>query len=330
MDMSEITLTHDLHTLRGEMRVNQPMKKYTSWRAGGEAERLYLPADLTDLVEFMQVLPPDEQVYVVGLGSNLLVRDGGLQGTVVVLHARLNDLRLELLNEGGALIYAGAGVACAKVARFAAMHGMGGAEFLAGIPGTVGGALAMNAGCYGVETWEIVERVQTVNRTGRLRERTVEDYEIGYRHVALKAEVLTPVKEQKTGFVTNEEWFTGGYFKLISGEEAASRRKIKDLLDRRISSQPLNLPNAGSVFRNPPGDSAARLIESCGLKGLRIGGAMISPKHANFIVNTGGATAADIEAVITTVRKTVKEQTGNELQPEVRVIGNPRIHQDSP
>jgi UDP-N-acetylmuramate dehydrogenase len=328
--MSEITLTHGLHTLRGEMRVNQPMKKYTSWRAGGEAERLYLPADLTDLVKFLQDLPPDEPVYVLGLGSNLLVRDGGLQGTVVILHARLNDLRLEQLNEGGVLIYAGAGVACAKVARFAAMHGMAGAEFLAGIPGTVGGALAMNAGCYGVETWEIVERVQTLNRTGRLRERTVEDYEIGYRHVALKAEARTPVEEQKTGFFTNEEWFAGGYFKLMGGDEAASRRKIKDLLDRRISSQPVNLPNAGSVFRNPPSDSAARLIESCGLKGLRIGGAMVSPKHANFIVNIGGATAANIEAVIMAVRKTVKAQTGIELQPEIRVIGNPRVHQDSP
>jgi UDP-N-acetylmuramate dehydrogenase len=330
MDMSEITLTHGLHTLRGEMRVNQPMKKYTSWRAGGEAERLYVPADLTDLAEFLQGLPPDEPVYVVGLGSNLLVRDGGLRGTAVILHARLNDLRLEQLNEGAVLIYAGAGVACAKVARFAAMHGMAGAEFLAGIPGTVGGALAMNAGCYGVETWEIVEQVRTLNRAGRLRERMAEEYEIGYRHVALKAEARNPVKEQKTGNFTGEEWFAGGYFKLMSGDETASRRKIKDLLARRISTQPLNLPNAGSVFRNPPGDWAARLIESCGLKGLRIGGAVVSPKHANFIVNTGGATAADIEAVIMTVRKTVKEQTGIELQPEIRVIGNPGIHQDSP
>src|SRR5687768_5389609 len=312
------------------MRANQPMKKYTSWRAGGEAERLYVPADLIDLVEFLQGLPLDEPVYVVGLGSNLLVRDGGLRGTVVVLHARLNDLRLEQLNEGGVLIYAGAGVACAKVARFAAMHGMAGAEFLAGIPGTVGGALAMNAGCYGVETWEIVQQVRTLNRAGCLRERMAEEYEIGYRHVALKTEARTPVKEQKTGNFTGEEWFAGGYFRLMSGDETASRRKIKDLLARRISSQPLNLPNAGSVFRNPPGDSAARLIESCGLKGLRIGGAVVSPKHANFIVNTGGATAVDIEAVIMTVRKTVKEQTGIELQPEIRVIGNPGIHQDSP
>lgn len=322
MDMSEITSTHNLPTLRGEMRVNQSMKKYTSWRAGGEAERVYLPADLTDLAEFLHGLPLDEPVYVVGLGSNLLVRDGGVRGTVLILHARLNDLRLEQQNEGQVLVYAGAGVACAKVARFAALHGMAGAEFLAGIPGTVGGALAMNAGCYGVETWEIVEQVQTINRAGRLRERMAAAYEIGYRHVALKPEARTPAKEQKIGNFSDEEWFVGGYFKLMSGEEAASRRKIKDLLARRINSQPLNLPNAGSVFRNPPGDWAARLIESCGLKGLCIGGAMVSPKHANFIVNTGAATAADIEAVIMAVRKTVKEQTGVELQTEIRAIGD--------
>ncbi|SOD39940.1 UDP-N-acetylmuramate dehydrogenase [Nitrosovibrio sp. Nv4] len=323
MDMSEIALTHGLHSLRGEMHVNQPMQKYTSWRAGGAAERVYLPAGLADLAGFLRSLPEDEPVQVVGLGSNLLVRDGGVRGTVVILHARLNDLLLAQQDkgEGGALVYAGAGVACAKVARFAAMHGMAGAEFLAGIPGTVGGALAMNAGCYGAETWEIAERVQTLDRAGKLRERGIGDYEIGYRHVKLKAEARARAEEKKTGNFPNEEWFVGGYFKLKSGDEAESRQKIKDLLARRINSQPLNLPNAGSVFRNPPGDWAARLIESCGLKGLRIGGAMVSPKHANFIVNIGAATAADIEAVIMAVRKTVKEQTGVELQPEVRIIG---------
>lgn len=332
MDMSEITLNHCSHKLRGEMRVNQPMKKYTSWRAGGNAERIYLPADLADFAEFLRDLPLDEPVYVVGLGSNLLVRDGGVRGTVVILHARLNDLRLEQLHGGRVLVYAGAGVACAKVARFAALHGMTGAEFLAGIPGTIGGALAMNAGCYGVETWEIVEQVHTLSRAGRLRERMTEDYEIGYRHVALKAESRAPDQKQKIGHPSDEEWFAGGFFKLTCGEEAVSRRKIKDLLAQRIASQPLNLPNAGSVFRNPPGDWAARLIESCGLKGLRIGGAMVALKHANFIVNTGAATAADIEAVIMAVRRTVKEQTGIELQPEIRVIGDAgiQLNQNSP
>jgi UDP-N-acetylmuramate dehydrogenase len=319
MDMSEIKLTQGLRALRGEMRMNESMKKYTSWRAGGQAERLYIPADLTDLVQFIRDLPADEPVHMVGLGSNLLVRDGGMRGTVVVLHPRLNNLRLEQQNEGCGLIYAGAGVACAKVARFAALHNLAGAEFLAGIPGTVGGALAMNAGCYDAETWEIVERVQTLSRAAQLREHMPGDYEISYRHVALKP--VGRLTDQETGSFADEEWFVGGWFRLLSGEDSASRKRIKELLTRRINSQPLSLPNAGSVFRNPPGDHAARLIESCGLKGFFIGGAMVSPKHANFIINTGDATAADIEAVIMAVRNTVKEKAGIELEQEVRIIG---------
>jgi len=309
MDMSEINkLAQGSPALRGEMRMHEPMKKHTSWRAGGAAERFYIPADLADLAQFLRGLPQAEPVHMVGLGSNLLVRDGGVHGTVVLLHARLNDLRVE--DETDELIYAGAGLACAKVARFAALHDLAGAEFMAGIPGTVGGALAMNAGCYGAETWEIVEQVQTLNRAGQLCERKAGDYEIGYRHVVLKQSV--------------EEWFTGAWFRLKKGDGAAARKKIKELLAKRIESQPLNLPNAGSVFRNPPDDHAARLIESCGLKGFQIGGAMVSPKHANFIVNADKAhdtTAADIEAVIVAVRNTVKQKTGVELVQEVRIIG---------
>lgn len=321
MDMSEIEFTHrpGLRPLRGELRMNEPMKKHTSWRAGGRAERMYMPADLADLAQFLQCLPLDEPVHIVGLGSNLLVRDGGVQGTIVVLHARLNDLRLEQRNKDDGLIYAEAGVACAKVARFAALHKLAGAEFLAGIPGTVGGALAMNAGCYDTETWEITEQVRTLNRAGQLRKRLPEDYQIGYRYVALKPEMRA--KDRKVENLLDEEWFVGGWFRLVSGDDAVSRKRIKELLTRRIDSQPLNFPNAGSVFRNPQGDRAARLIESCGLKGFFIGGAMISPKHANFIVNTGEATAADIEAVIEAVCKTVKKQTGIELEQEVRIIG---------
>ena len=334
MDMSEINLNHGSSALRGEMRVNQPMKKYTSWRTGGVAERVYLPADLADLAQFLRGLPQDEPVHVIGLGSNLLVRDGGVRGTVVVLHARLNDLRLEWQDRGDALIYAGAGVACAKVARFAALHSLAGAEFLAGIPGTVGGALAMNAGCYGAETWEIVYKVHTLGRAGQLQTRLPVDYEIGYRHVALTPGTSDGGQGEK-GERTSanfpvEEWFAGGWFQLPEEKEAVSRQKIKELLTRRINSQPLNLPNAGSVFRNPPGDWAARLIESCGLKGFRIGGAMVSSTHANFIVNTGAAVASDIEAVIDRVRKTVKEQTGIELVQEVRIIGAVSEHSGIP
>jgi UDP-N-acetylmuramate dehydrogenase len=301
--------------LRGILRFNEPMKKHTSWRAGGMAACFYQPADLADLTTFLRDLSPHEMVYLVGLGSNLLVRDGGLHGTVVAQHARLNDLQLVKQNGQTGMIFAGAGVACAKVARFAALNDLAGAEFLAGIPGTVGGALAMNAGCFGAETWQIVAQVQVIDRQGRVRERQTTDYGISYREVALKS---------ISDYGPSEEWFTGAWFKLRNGNHAMSLQKIKELLVKRVNSQPLNLPNAGSVFRNPPGDYAARVIESCGLKGFRIGRAMVSQKHANFIVNMGGAAATDIEAVMTVMQDTVKKQTGIGLVSEVRIIGDAR------
>jgi UDP-N-acetylmuramate dehydrogenase len=209
-------------------------------------------------------------------------------------------------------VYAEAGVASPKVARFAALNNLTGAEFLAGVPGTVGGALAMNAGCYGAETWDIVERAVTIDRTGRLHSRAKDDFQIAYRHCALKG-------EERLG---ENEWFVAAYFRLASGDGEASRAKIKEFLSRRVATQPLQLPNAGSVFRNPIGDHAARLIESCGLKGLERGGARVSEKHANFIVNPHGkASASDIEWLIETMRATVREKTGVELHAEVRIVG---------
>lgn len=289
--------------LRGKLSRRVPMSRHTSWRAGGVAERMYQPADLDDLLVFLRGLPADEPLYAVGLGSNLLVRDGGLRGTVVLIHGALGNLRID--PDGS--IYTEAGVPGAKLARFAAMHDLCGAEFFAGIPGTVGGMLAMNAGCYGSEIWEKVLRVQTVTRHGEVHTRTAGDYEIGYRHVALR--------------IPADEWFAAAWLKLDAGDGDIARQKIKELLGKRIESQPLNLPNAGSVFRNPPGDYAARLIQQCGLKGKRIGGAQVSEKHANFIVNTGGATAADIENLINEVQYAVEQQTGVRLQCEVRIIG---------
>jgi UDP-N-acetylmuramate dehydrogenase len=331
MDMSDVDSGHGSRALRGELRLDEPVKKYTSWRAGGRAERLYLPADFDDLRLFLDGLPPGDPLYVVGLGSNLLIRDGGWRGTVLVLHARLNNLFLEQEKGEKRLIYAEAGVTCAKIARFAVQHNLGGAEFLAGIPGTVGGALAMNAGCYGSETWEIVEQVQIFTRAGQVHSRLPADYQIGYRHVALKPETASETRPGSASdgrLAVPEEWFAGAWFRLQPGSHIESRVKIKELLALRAASQPLNLPNAGSVFRNPPGDHAARLIESCGLKGFRIGGAMVSPKHANFIVNTGEATAADIEAVIIAVREIVKKRMGMELIQEVRIAGS-RFHSSS-
>ncbi|MDO8812480.1 MAG: UDP-N-acetylmuramate dehydrogenase [Gallionella sp.] len=307
--------------LRGKLRQQVDMRKHTSWRAGGMAERMYQPADLDDLLAFLRGLPADEPLHVVGLGSNLLVRDGGLRGTVLLLHGALCGLRLEV--DGS--IYAEAGVPGAKLARFAALHDLRGAEFFAGIPGTVGGMLAMNAGCYGSETWGKVLRVQTVDRRGEAHVRTADDYEIGYRHVQLRSELPSTAGGRGVGGEgVFAEFFVAAWLKFDAGDGATARQEIKELLGKRIASQPLELPNAGSVFRNPPGDHAARLIQQCGLKGRRIGGAQVSEKHANFIVNTGGATAADIENLIKEVQKVVELQTGVKLQCEVRIIGEAR------
>jgi UDP-N-acetylmuramate dehydrogenase len=241
---------------------------------------------------------------MVGLGSNLLVRDGGYPGTVIFTHGALKTLHLEA--DGS--IYAEAGVAAPKVARFAATHDLVGAEFLAGIPGTIGGALAMNAGCYGSETWPFVEKVLLLNRRGERVIRTPTDFEIGYRHVrALKA---------------NDEIFAGAWFRFERGLGDESRQRIRTLLEKRINSQPLQLPNAGSVFRNPPGDHAARLIEAAGLKGLNLGGAQVSEKHANFIVNPQGvATASEIEMLIGQIQAVVMQKFGVALECEVRIVG---------
>ena len=293
--------------LRGEQRRNEPMRKHTSWRAGGPADRAYRPADLEDLCVFLRGLPSTEPVFFAGLGSNLLVRDGGIRGTVVFTHAALRRFFLDD-RTAAAEIYAEAGVASPKVARFAAVHNLEGAEFFAGIPGTVGGALAMNAGCYGAETWDSVARVRTVDRNGRLQIRSPGEFSIGYRRVI-------PVQAV-------DEFFVAAWFRFRHGDGHRARQTIKHFLSRRIATQPLNEPNAGSVFRNPPSDHAARLIEACGLKGRRIGAAEVSLKHANFIVNKGDATAMDIEKLINEVQETVKRKTGIELEREVQIVGD--------
>jgi UDP-N-acetylmuramate dehydrogenase len=309
--------------LRGELRCNEPMGRHVSWRAGGAVDRAYLPADLDDVCAFLSALEPAEPVYFVGLGSNLLVRDGGLRGTVVFTHAALRGIELAERTARGGRIRVQAGVATPKVARFAALNELVGAEFFAGIPGTIGGALAMNAGCYGGETWDLIERVTTVDHGGALHERTPAHYRIAYRTVVRRCSQIgsgaTPAAlARRLGM---DEWFVSATVVLRRGDGAESRRKVKELLARRIASQPLGEPNAGSVFRNPPGDYAARLIEACGLKGRAQGGAMISTKHANFIVNRGGARAADIEALIVLAQQTVRERFGVELEREVRIVG---------
>lgn len=303
--MNMADLTHP-NLLRGELRFNEPMARHVSWRAGGHASRAYFPADVDDLSRFLANFSNPEDLYFCGLGSNLLVRDGGVRATVVFTHWALRGIELTHAGDDNIEIFAEAGIASPKVARFAAMHNAQGAEFLAGIPGTVGGALAMNAGCYGGETWQLVQSARTIDRKGVVRDRRRDDFEVGYRSV-------------RSAFA---EWFVGGTFCVPKGDGQKSRNKIKELLSKRISSQPLQQPNAGSVFRNPPGDHAARLIEACGLKGVRRGGAEISKKHSNFIVNTGGASAADIEALIDLAQDAVQQKFGVDLEREVRIIGS--------
>ncbi len=297
--------------LRGELRRREPMSNHVSWRAGGAVQQAYLPADLDDLAAFLRTLADAEPVHFVGLGSNLLVRDGGLRGTVILTHRALRAMRIEHRDATGGTLYAEAGAASPKVARHSATHDLAGAEFLAGIPGTLGGALAMNAGCFGAETWDVIAEVTTIDRGGALRARKPGDYEVGYRHVRLKAAGRGP-----------EEWFVAARLRLVLGDRIELMNKIKKLLKQRLSTQPLDEPNAGSVFRNPEGDYAARLIEACGLKGRAIGAAQISAKHANFIVNPGGARAADIEALIELAEASVKERFGIALEREVRIVGD--------
>jgi len=286
----------------GVLKRHEPLSKHTSWRVGGPADCFYEPAGVEDLSAFLKTLSENEPLYWVGLGSNLLVRDAGVRGTVIMLSGKLNGLECI----GDNVVRAEAGVASAKLARFSVQQGLRGAEFLAGVPGTVGGALAMNAGAFGGETWNVVTAVETMDHAGHIRTRLPSEYQIGYRSV-----------QGPMG-----EWFIAGHFGLTPGNEAEGQALIKSLLAKRGASQPTQWPNAGSVFRNPPGDYSARLIERTGLKGFCVGGACVSELHANFIINTGNATAADIETLIEAVRDKVSVAQGVLLEAEVRIIGD--------
>lgn len=304
--------------LRGELKRDEPMSKHVSWRAGGRARQFFKPADLADLQLFLPTLKKDEPILFVGLGSNLLVRGdenaGGFEGTVILTTPMLHGIALD--DNDPNIVCAGAGVASPHVAKFAAKNHLGAAEWLAGVPGTIGGALAMNAGCYGTQTWEQIVDCTTIDRDGVLHTRTSADFEIGYRHVSSKIPPSPPFV--KGG---DQEWFVAARFRFTPDDAAVAQARIKHLLAKRMASQPLDKPNAGSTFRNPPGDFAARLIESCGLKGHTIGGAEVSTKHANFIINTGEATAADIENLIAHMQATVRAVTGVELVREVKIVG---------
>lgn len=289
------------NSVKGELLYNEPMSKHTSWRVGGQADCYFKPKDIADLSVFLKNWKSDNPIYWVGLGSNLLVRDGGIRGTVIMTSGLLNGI--SILDEN--IVRAEAGVACPKVSRFSAKNDLVSAEFLSGIPGTIGGALKMNAGAFGGETWDRIESVETIDRGGNLHHRYPGEYKVSYRSVV----------------GLDDEWFVAARFKLTKGDGEKSLAGIKVLLEKRNGSQPTNQPSCGSVFRNPENDYAARLIETSGLKGMTIGGARVSEKHANFIVNTGNATAADIEQLIDVVRTSVEQQHGVRLVQEAHVIG---------
>jgi len=283
---------------------DEAMAAHVSWRAGGRVAIACFPDNLDDLADFMPRLRRDEPLLMVGLGSNLLIRDGGFDGAAVFTHGALNTLRLD--DDG--LIYAEAGVAAPRLARFAALHNLVGAEFLAGVPGTIGGALAMNAGCHGDDIWSCVAEATMLNRDGELVQRPPEDFAIAYRRVGLRC--------------SGDEVFVAARLRFAAGDGASARARMKALLQKRAATQPLRLPNAGSVFRNPANDYAARLIEAAGLKGLVHEGAQVSEKHANFVVNPGGgASASAIESLIERIQVEVFEQFGVRLQREVRILG---------
>jgi UDP-N-acetylmuramate dehydrogenase len=294
-----MALARDM-AVQGELRYDEPMARHTSWRVGGPADVFFRPASVEDLAAFLAGLDKDTPIFWLGVGSNLLVRDGGIRGVVVSAGKMLGYFE----QVDGLTVRAGAGLPCTQLARHCIRRGLGPSEFFAGIPGTVGGALAMNAGAHGGETWERVAAVRTIDRDGQIHERAPAEYSIGYRSVNGPP----------------NEWFIEGTFHF-DPDVTPSKETMNAMLERRKKTQPLGLPSCGSVFRNPQGDHAARLIEAAGLKGFRIGGAEVSPKHANFIINTDDATATDIEELIEHVQQTVLDVHGVSLVHEVRMVG---------
>jgi UDP-N-acetylmuramate dehydrogenase len=294
-----------LPAVRGRLLFDEPLAAFTWLRVGGPAEALFLPADKDDLAGFLSGLGPDVRVTVLGVGSNVIVRDGGIAGVVIRLAGRgFGGVTVDA-NDG--TIEAGAGALDAAVARAAADADLAGLEFFAGIPGTVGGALTMNAGCYGAETSEALVEARGLGRDGRVVTMAAADLGYAYRTSRAPPGVI----------------WTGAKLRGRRDAPGAAGKRMAEITQRRETTQPIREKTGGSTFKNPPGASAWRLVDEAGWRGRGIGGAIMSPLHANFMINTGAATAADLEALGEAVRADVLARTGVELEWEIKRIGHP-------
>jgi len=286
--------------LRGRLLPNQSLAELTWFRVGGPAQVLFMPEDEADLAYFLGTLPADVPVTVVGLGSNLIVRDGGVPGVVVRLGRGFNEVAIE-----GNRIRAGTAVPDVKVARAAQEAGLAGLSFMRGIPGAIGGALRMNGGAYKGETKDVLIEARAVDRQGRIHTLTNADMHYTYRHCGAPEDFV----------------FTEAVFQGRPGDRADIAAEMDKITESREATQPIKSRTGGSTFKNPPGHKAWQLIDAAGCRGLIVGGAQVSELHCNFLINLGTATAADIETLGETVRKRVKDQSGVELEWEIKRIG---------
>jgi UDP-N-acetylmuramate dehydrogenase len=292
-----------LPPVRGRLERDGPLAPFTWLRVGGPAEVLFMPEDEDDLAAFLKALDPAAPVLAIGVGSNLLVRDGGIEGVVI----RLGRGFFKVEARGGGRIYAGAGVPDAVLAREAAKAGIAGLEFYRGVPGSIGGACVMNAGCYGAETKDVLVEAYAIDRSGNRH--TFSNAQMGFvyrKSAAAAAGVLI---------------FTGALFEGTPDDPAAIAARMDEITARREASQPIREKTGGSTFKNPPGDSSWRLVDAAGWRGKLFGGAMFSDKHANFLINTGDATAQDLEGLGEAVRADVKAKFGVDLEWEIKRVG---------
>jgi UDP-N-acetylmuramate dehydrogenase len=299
--MDGVSLVNLLPPVRGRLEANAPLADLTWFRVGGPAEVLYMPADEPDLVQFLQGTPPNIPVAIIGVGSNLLVRDGGVNGVVIRLGKGFGELAAEL----GHIVRAGAAVLDVRAARFAAEHGIDGLTFLRGIPGTIGGALRMNGGAYGGETKDVLVEARAVDRSGKIHVLTNADMQYTYRHCGAPGDLI----------------FTQALFAGRPGDKATILAAMDKITESREQSQPVKTRTGGSTFKNPPGHKSWQLIDGAGMRGFAIGPAKVSELHCNFLINEGGATASQIEELGETVRGRVKETSGIDLEWEIRRIG---------